>query len=60
MKHWLYFVVTITLANDNFSAVQLIDNPCYAAFLVLVVYGTYVIIADDIDVCLNWFAVYKT
>ena len=60
MKHWLYFVVTITLTDDNFSAVQLIDDPCYAAFLVLVVCGTYVIIADDIGKCLNWFSVYKT
>ena len=45
--------MTITLTNDNFSAVQLIDDTCYAAFLVLVVCGTYVIIADDIGICLN-------
>ena len=34
MQYLLYFV-TITLTNDNFSAVQLIDDPCLATCLVV-------------------------
>ena len=52
LKDCNYETLTI-LCYDNFSAVQLIDDTCYAAFLVLVVCGTYVIIADDIGICLN-------
>ena len=38
IKYLLYFV-TITLTNDNFSAVELIDDSSLAARLVLVVCG---------------------
>ena len=50
MKYLLYFAVAITLTNDSFCAVHLIDDLCLAACLVLVVSGTYVIIPDDIGV----------
>ena len=53
MKYLLYFAVAITLTNDSFCAVHLIDDICLAACLVLVVSGTYVIIPDDIGMCLN-------